>query len=81
MAEWIYRLRTDVYDMTQEDFAREVGVAHNTITRWETDARTPRGATLTLLKTIAVNKGFEPPPESPSSKPKLRKADPDSAGE
>ncbi|MFN8674834.1 MAG: helix-turn-helix transcriptional regulator [Thermomicrobiales bacterium] len=74
LADWIYRLRTEVYDMTQENFAREVGVAHNTVTRWETDARVPPNTTLKLLATMAASKGFDDPIPLPEriSKPLKR---------
>ena len=73
LADWIYRLRTEGFNMTQEDFARELGVAHNTVTRWETDARTPSGATLKLLATMATLKGFDEPMPVPEKVTRLHK--------
>ena len=44
--------------LTQEEMAQELGVRQQTISEWETELYTPRGASATLLHIVAERAGF-----------------------
>ena len=51
--------------LTQQVFARRLGVRQQTVSEWEKGIYRPRGATVTLLTMIAEQVGFKYEAESP----------------
>ena len=51
--------------LTQQVFARRLGVRQQTVSEWEKGIYRPRGATVTLLTMIAEQVGFTYEGESP----------------
>jgi DNA-binding transcriptional regulator YiaG len=45
--------------VTQSELAEEIGVRQQTVSEWETDQYTPRGASEKLLNMVAERGGFE----------------------
>ena len=45
--------------MTQSQFADELGMRQQTVSEWETNIYKPRGATITLLNLVAERRDFE----------------------
>ncbi len=44
--------------LTQEQFAREIGVTLSTVSRWEANRARPRGLALRLLQELRAGKPF-----------------------
>lgn len=45
----IRKLRADMGDMTQQQFATDLGVSISTVARWETGISHPRGLSVMIL--------------------------------
>ncbi|HXK33742.1 MAG TPA: helix-turn-helix domain-containing protein [Dehalococcoidia bacterium] len=56
-AEGVRRLRSHL-ELTQREFAEELGVRQQTVSEWETGAYRPRGASERLLSIIADRAGY-----------------------
>ena len=48
----IKHIRTRKFDMTQEEFARMIGISVDTLRNWETGRRCPQGPARALLRII-----------------------------
>lgn len=56
-AEQVRALRLYL-NLTQQEFSEHLGIRQQTVSEWETGLHSPRGASRTLLKVIAENRGF-----------------------
>lgn len=61
-------------ELTQQGFARELGVRQQTVSEWETGMYAPRGASVKVLDLVAEHAGLPylgtpPPPDAPESQP------------
>lgn len=56
-ADGVRRLRSHL-ELTQREFAEELGVRQQTVSEWETGAYRPRGASERLLSIIADRAGY-----------------------
>ena len=50
--------------LSQQSFAKKLGVRQQTVSDWEKGSYRPRGASLTLLNMIAEQTGFKYDPDS-----------------
>jgi DNA-binding transcriptional regulator YiaG len=62
LADWIHCFRLHL-DLTQVDFAAELHTTPSTVPRWESGIRQPTGPTLLLMARLALETGFEAPPD------------------
>jgi DNA-binding transcriptional regulator YiaG len=67
----VRRLRRAL-ELSQQAFARELGVRQQTVSDWETGLYRPRGASARVLSLVAERAGEpygSPPPEDPADAP------------
>ncbi len=70
-AEKVRRLRRTL-KLSQQEFARELGVRQQTVSEWETGVYEPRGASARILDIVAERAGFgygEASPREPDAGP------------